>query len=47
MQKLELDLIVQKEMGKQIEEKLTKIYEGQISKMENQIENLLVQLKWI
>jgi hypothetical protein len=45
VQKLEIDLIVQKEMGKQIEDKLTKIYEGQITKMENQIENLLVQLK--
>lgn len=45
VQKLELDIIVQKEITKKMEEKMTKIYEGQIEKYENQIEFLSNQLK--
>ena len=43
--RLELDLTVQREMGKQMEEKISKIYEGQVEKLEKQIDNLLKQLK--
>jgi hypothetical protein len=45
IQRLELDLIVQKEMGKQTEDKMTKIYEGQVEKLEKQVDNLLKQIK--
>jgi len=45
IRRLELDLSVQKEMGKQIEDKISKIYEGQVEKLEKQVENLLKQLK--
>ena len=45
VQRLELDIIVQREMGKQIEEKISKMYEGQVEKLEKQIDNLLKQLK--
>jgi len=45
VQKLELDLIVQREMGKQMEEKISKMYEGQVEKLEKQVDNLLKQLK--
>lgn len=45
VQRLELDIIVQREMGKQMEEKISKMYEGQVEKLEKQIDNLLKQLK--
>jgi hypothetical protein len=45
VKRLELDIIVQREMGKQMEEKISKIYEGQVEKLEKQVDNLLKQLK--
>jgi hypothetical protein len=45
MKRLELDLIVERESGKHIEEKITNIYEGQIEKLEKHIDNLMNQLK--
>jgi 7-cyano-7-deazaguanine synthase in queuosine biosynthesis len=33
VQKLELDIIIQKEITKKMEEKMTKIYEGQVEKI--------------
>jgi hypothetical protein len=43
--RLEMDIIVQKELTKQMEEKMSKMYEGQLTKMEKQIELLSNQLK--
>ncbi len=40
MQKLELDILVERETAKKMEEKLSKIYECQIDKLEKQIENM-------
>jgi hypothetical protein len=40
MKKLELDILVQKELSVQIEERLTKIYEGQVDQLKRQIEML-------
>ena len=45
VQRLELDIIVQKEITKKMEEKISKIYEGQIEKLEKQIEMQSIQLK--
>jgi len=45
VQKLELDIIVQKEITKKMEEKMTKIHEGHVEKLEKQIEFLSIQLK--
>jgi len=45
VKRLELDIIVQREMGKQMEEKMSKMYEGQVEKLEKQVDNLLKQLK--
>ena len=45
VQRLELDIIVQRETGKQMEEKISKMYEGQVEKLEKQVDNLLKQLK--
>ena len=45
VKRLELDIIVQREMGKQMEEKISKMYEGQVEKLEKQVDNLLKQLK--
>ena len=45
VQKLELDIIVQKEITKKMEEKMTKMYEGQVEKLEKQIDFLSIQLK--
>ena len=45
VKRLELDIIVQREMGKQMEEKISKMYEGQVEKLEKQIDNLLKQIK--
>jgi len=41
---LELDIIVQKEITKKMEEKISKMYEGQVEKLEKQIEFLSNQL---
>ena len=41
--RLELDLIVQRELTKKMEEKISKIYEGQVEKLEKQIETLSIQ----
>lgn len=43
--RLEMDILVQKELTKQMEEKMSKMYEGQLTKMERQIELLSNQLK--
>ena len=40
VKKLELDVLVQKELSIQLEEKLTKIYEGQVDQLKRQIEIL-------
>jgi len=44
VERLELDIIVQKEITKKMEEKISKIYEGQVEKLEKQIEFLSIQL---
>jgi hypothetical protein len=43
--RLEMDIIVQKELAKKMEEKISKMYECQVAKLENQIEILSNQLK--
>ena len=43
--RLEMDIIVHKELTKQMQEKMSKMYEGQLTKMEKQIELLSNQLK--
>jgi hypothetical protein len=45
VQKLELDIIVQKEITKKMEEKISRMYEGQIEKLEKHIDLLSIQLK--
>jgi len=45
VQKLELDIIVQREITKKMEENIEKRYESQIEKLEKQIEFLSIQLK--
>jgi len=45
VQRLELDIIVQKEITKKMEEKISRMYEGQVEKLEKQIEFLSIQLK--
>ena len=45
VQRLELDIIVQKEITKKMEENIEKIYKCQIEKLEKQIEFLSIQLK--
>ena len=45
IQKLELDIMVEREMSKKLEEKLTQIYDGQIDKLKNKIELLTDKLK--
>lgn len=42
--KLELDVLTEKELSKKMEERIKKIYEGQIEKLERQIEIILNQL---
>ena len=44
MHKLELDIILEKEMYKKMEERIAKMYEGQIEKLEKQLELLSKQL---
>ena len=44
IQKLELDILVERETGKRLEEKMSKIYEGQIIQMKKQMETMREQL---
>ena len=44
VERLELDIFVQKEITKKMEEKISKMYEGQVEKLEKQIEFLSNQL---
>jgi hypothetical protein len=45
IQKLEMNIILEKEMTLKMEDKLTKIYESQITKLEKQIEMMKDQIK--
>jgi hypothetical protein len=45
VKKLELDLVVQREMSKQMEEKISKIYEGQVEQLKKQMEVMRQQIK--
>jgi hypothetical protein len=44
VQKLELDILIERETAKRLEEKMSKIYEGQISQMKKQMETMRDQL---
>jgi hypothetical protein len=44
VKKLELDLVVQREMSKQMEERVSKIYEGQVEQLKKQIEVMRQQV---
>jgi hypothetical protein len=45
IQKLELDIHVEKELSKKMEEKIRNMYEGQIERLKSQTENMSIQLK--
>jgi len=45
VEKLETNLTIQKEMSRQMEEKISKIYEGQVEKLKKQLEITVDQLK--
>ena len=45
MHKLEMNIIVEKELSKKMEERISAIYDIQVSQMKKQIENLSAQLK--
>ena len=45
IQKLELDIVIEREMAKKMEERIKKMYDIQVEKMEKQIESLSKQLK--
>jgi hypothetical protein len=45
IQKLEMDILLEKEMSKKMEERIEKMYKGQVIKLEKQIELLSIQLK--
>lgn len=45
VERLELDIIIQKEITKKMEEKMSRMYEGQVEKLEKQNEILSIQLK--
>lgn len=45
IKKIEIDLIVQREISKQTEEKISKIYEGQMEQMKKQMELMRQQIK--
>jgi hypothetical protein len=45
VKKLEMDLIVQREMSKQMEEKIGKIYDGQVEQLKKQIESMREQIR--
>jgi len=44
LKRLELDIIVQQEMSKKMEQHIEKIYKGQVEKLEKQIEILSIQI---
>jgi uncharacterized protein involved in tolerance to divalent cations len=44
VKKLELDLVVEREMAKQMEEKISKIYEGQVEQLKKQMEMMRQQI---
>lgn len=43
--KLEMDILLEKELSKRAEDRISKMYEGQIDQMKKQIENITKQLK--
>jgi hypothetical protein len=45
VKKLEMDLTVQREMSKQMEEKIGKIYDGQVEQLKKQIESMREQIQ--
>ena len=45
VKKLELEILVQREMSKQMEEKIAKIYDGQVEQLKKQLESVREQLK--
>lgn len=45
VKKFELEILVQREMSKQMEEKIAKIYDGQVEQLKKQLESLRDQLK--
>ena len=45
VKKLEMDLTVQREMSKQMEDKIGKIYEGQVEQLKKQIESMREQIR--
>jgi hypothetical protein len=45
IQRLETNILLEKELTKKMEERISKMYEGQVDKMEKQIELLSTQLK--
>ena len=45
IEKMETNLIIQREMTKQMEDKITRIYEGQVEKLKKQLDVAMEQLK--
>ena len=45
IKKMELDILVERELSKKMEEKIKNIYEGQIEKLKKQMESMMQQLK--
>jgi hypothetical protein len=45
IKKLEMDLLVQREMSKQMEEKIGKIYEGQVEQLKKQLNSMSEQIR--
>ena len=45
VKKMELDILVERELSKKMEERIKNIYEGQIEKLKKQIESMMQQLK--
>jgi hypothetical protein len=45
IQKLELNILLEKELSKKMEERISKIYQSQVEKLEKQIEMMSTQLK--
>jgi hypothetical protein len=45
IKKMELDILVERELSKKMEEKIKNIYEGQIDKLKKQMESMMQQLK--
>jgi hypothetical protein len=44
-EKMELELLVERETGKKMGEKITKMYEGQVEQLKKQLDSAIVQLK--